>query len=91
MPSKSLQRTADLSEDRLFSLGWVHIFKIVCAPSHWDAERVSNQATADDPPGNRVNRWVVSEPDPDRSDDFNGCNCLPCPDDPNRKHWLVNR
>lgn len=80
----------DLTEDRLFSLGWGLIFKAVCAPASWDAARVSETATSDDPPGTSGGRWVVSEPDDDRDDAFKGCNCIQCPDDPNRRHWLLN-
>lgn len=36
-----------------------------------------------------LNRWVISTPE-QRDDDFNGVNHLPCPDDCNRTHWLVN-
>lgn len=79
----------DLTEDRLFSLGFGLVFKCVCAPSSWSAERVSDEATKADPPGTSANRWEVSEPR-EREGDFNGVNKLPCPDDPNRTHWLLN-
>ena len=62
----------DLTQDRLFSLGWGLVFKAVCAPAAWDAERVSAEATREDPPGTSVNRWVVSDPDNEREDAFKG-------------------
>lgn len=80
----------DLTEDCLFSLGWGLVCKCVCAPSSWSAERVSDAATAMDPPGTSANRWVVSEPDDTRTDDFKGTNNLPYPDEAGRTHWLVN-
>lgn len=52
----------DLTEDRLFSLGFGLVWKAVCAPSSWS----------------------------EREGPFNGVNHLPCPDDCNRTHWLVN-
>lgn len=79
----------DLTEDRLFSLGFGLVFKAVCAPSHWSPEKVADEATKMDPPGTSENRWVISTPE-QRDDDFNGVNHLPCPDDCNRTHWLVN-
>ena len=80
----------DLSEDRLFPLGWGLIFRAVCAPKTWLPDRVSEQVTKDDPPGTSVNRWVISEPNNERKDIFKGVNVIPCPDDPNRQHWLLN-
>ena len=79
----------DLSEDRVFPLGWGLIFRAVCAPKSWPPEKVAADVTASDPPGTSVNQWVVSEPQ-ERDDDFNNVNQLPCPDDPNRVHWLLN-
>lgn len=79
----------DLTEDRLFNLGWGLIFRVVCAPSSWTPERVAEQATKDDPPGTSANRWVVSTPG-ERDDEFNNVSCLQCPDDEHRKHWLIN-
>lgn len=79
----------DLSKDTWYSLGFGLIFRCVCAPKSWSAERVAEEVTRDDPPGTSLNRWVVSEPS-ERDDDFNGVNQRPCPDDPNRVHWLMN-
>lgn len=79
----------DLTEDRLFPMGWGLVFRCVCAPKSWSCDRVAAQATADDPPGTSLNEWVISDPE-ERSDDFNGVNNLPCPDDENRTHWLIN-
>lgn len=79
----------DFSADRLFSLGWGLIYKAVCAPKGWSAERVSEEATLKDPPGTSANRWEISEPQ-EREDIFNGVNCIPCPDCVNRVHWLLN-
>jgi hypothetical protein len=82
-------KNVDLTEDRIFPLGWGLVFRCVCAPKSWSAERVENDVTANDPPGTTANRWVVSDPS-ERDDDFNGVNRLPCPDDQNRQHWLLN-
>lgn len=82
-------KNADLTEDRLYSLGWGLVYKLVCAPASWSPERVSDEATRMDPPGTSVNRWVVSDPH-ERKDEFNGINHLPCPDCADRIHWLVN-
>ena len=80
----------DLTEDRVFPLGWGLVFRAVCAPASWSAEQVAEDVTRNDPPGTMANRWVVSEPDDDRDDAFRGCNCIQCPDDPSRRHWLLN-
>jgi len=80
----------DLTEDRIFPLGWGLMFRAVCAPASWSAEQVSDDVTRNDPPGTEANRWEVSEPDDSRTDDFKGCNCIQCPADPNRRHWLLN-
>jgi hypothetical protein len=79
----------DLSQDRLFSLGWGLIYRVVCAPKSWSADRVSETATRNDPPGTSLNRWEVSEPR-EREDPFNNYNNVQCPDDPDRVHWLIN-
>lgn len=80
----------DLTEDRLIPCGWGLVFKAVCTPAYWTADRVSDEATRLDPPGTSLNRWTVSEPDEERDEPFKGTNCICCPDDPNRRHWLVN-
>jgi hypothetical protein len=80
----------DLNEEVLFQICWGLIFKVVCAPKSWNEDKISEEATRIDPPGTTVNKWVVSEPDNNRSDDFKGVNNLPCPDDCNRLHWLIN-
>lgn len=81
--------SVDLTEDRLFPCGWGLIYRVVCAPKSWAPERVAETATREDPPGTSVNEWVISDPG-ERKDAFNGVNQLPCPDDPNRVHWLIN-
>lgn len=82
-------KKVDLTEDRLFSLGWGLVYCAVCAPASWSAEKVAEEKTRQDPPGTSVNRWVISEP-AEREDVFNGVNNIPCPDDPHRVHWLMN-
>jgi len=79
----------DLSEDRLFPVGWGLIYRCVCAPKSWSEDRVAEVITREDPPGTSVNRWVISDPQ-GRDDEFNNCNNIQCPDDPNRVHWLLN-
>lgn len=86
----SEQTKVDLSEDRLYPLGWGFIFRCACAPKSWSGERVSEQLTSDDPPGTMANHWVISEPDNEREGPFKGVNNVPCPDDENRVHWLLN-
>jgi len=80
----------DLTEDRLFSLGWALLNKAVCAPASWDAQRVADIATSEDPPGTEANRWELSDPSENFGGPFKGCNCIQCPDDPNRRHWLLS-
>lgn len=82
-------KNVDLTQDRIFTLGWGLVSRCVCAPSTWTAEEVENDVTSNDPPGTIANRWVISEPD-ERDGDFNGVSSLPCPDDPHRTHWLMN-
>ena len=83
-------KNVDLTEDRVIPVGWGLIFRCVCAPKSWEPTRVAEDVTRSDPPGTSNNKWVVSDPDDDRQDDFKGTNNLPCPDDPNRIHWLLN-
>lgn len=80
----------DLTEDRVFFLGWGLIFRVVCAPKAWNREQIEGYVTREDPPGTSANRWVISEADDDRTDDWKGCNCKDCPDDADRQHWLMN-
>jgi hypothetical protein len=75
----------DLTEDRLFSLGFGLIYKGVCAPKSWSKEKVEDEATKADPPGTSANRWVCSEISEDNPE-----NPVPCNDDCNRVHWIVN-
>ena len=79
----------DLTENRVFSVNWGIVYCVVCAPKAFACEVVAEEWTRRDPPGTSVNRWVVSEPR-ERKDAFDGVNNLPCPDDPNRLHWLLN-
>lgn len=79
----------DLTEDRLFPLGWGLISRAVCAPKSWSAEKVAEAATTQDPPGTSVNKWVISEAH-ERKDVFNETNCIQCPDSDDRRHWLLN-
>ncbi len=83
------KKKVDLTEDRLFPLGWGLIFRPVCAPKSWPPERVAAEATRNDPPGTSANVWVISEPE-EREDVFNNTNCVPCPDCEDRQHWLLN-
>ena len=80
----------DFDSDQLLWLSWGLIFRTVCAPKSWTPERVAKEVTKKDPPGTSLNEWVISEPDPDRDDDFKGVNVLPCPNREDRQHWLLN-
>lgn len=82
-------KNVDLTEDRIFPVGWGLVYRVVCAPASWAPERVAAEVTRDDPPGTSANQWVISKPH-ERGDDFNGVNNLPCPDCGHRKHWLLN-
>ena len=79
----------DLTEDRIFPLGWGLVYRAVCAPKSWSPEQVAEDVTQNYPPGTSLNRWEISEPKK-RYDSFNNTNCIPCPDDENRVHWLLN-
>jgi len=79
----------DLSNDEVYSLGWGLVYCVWCAPKKFTAEEVQTAVNAKGRPGTSLNEWVISEPR-EREDDFNGVNHLPCPDDENRVHWLVN-
>lgn len=89
MADQTQSAPVDLTEDRIFPVGWGLIFRCVCAPKSWSCERIEEEVTREDPPGTTANRWVIAEPR-EREDAFNGVNNLPCPDDPNRTHWLMN-
>lgn len=81
----------DLSEDRVFSLGWGLIYQPVCAPKYMTGEEVAAAVTRDNPPGTSGNEWVVTdEPDAEHHGPFAESNPFQCPDDPNRRHWLLN-
>ena len=83
-------KTVDLNEDRIFPCGWGLIYRVVCAPKSWSDERISDVMSAEDPPGTIANRWVVSEPDDERTDTFKGVNRVQCPDCDHREHVLMN-
>lgn len=89
----TVEAGTDMKAEKLFTLHWSLIYKVMCAPKAWDAEKVSAQATADDPPGTSANRWVCSDPSTmDLPDDhpFKAGNPCVCNDDPDRRHWMVN-
>lgn len=86
----SKKHTVDLSQDRLYSCWAGLIYGVVCAPKSWPPEKVSEEATRMNPPGTTLNKWVVSHPDEREGSVFDGTNCVPCPDSPDRVHWLVN-
>lgn len=81
----------DMKSEKLFQISSGLIYKCVCAPKSWDAERVSDQATKNDPPATSANRWVVTNCDSlDDDHPFKKGNPQPCNDDPDRQHWIVN-
>lgn len=79
----------DLTEDRLFHIGTGLIYCVWCAPKTWSAEQVKAGVNEKGLPGTSANEWVISDPS-ERDDEFNGTNHLPCPDDENRQHWMLN-
>lgn len=83
---------ADLSEDRLFPLGWGLIFRVVCAPKSWDDKRISDDMSMRDPPGTSANRWVVSDEESvaGHKQWDHPTNRKQCPDCPDRWHVLMN-
>jgi len=87
MPPAEIE--VDLSEDRLFPCGWGLLYQVVCAPKSWSAERIAKEVTHQNPPGTSSDKWVISVPEK-RKGKFNKKNCIPCPDAPNRQHWLLN-
>jgi hypothetical protein len=82
-------KNLDLTEDKVYWISSGIVYSVCCCPSHWTPEQVSDAATKASPPGTSLNRWEVAEPQ-ERDDVFNGVSSLPCPDSPNRMHWLVN-
>lgn len=87
----SAKPDVDFSEDILLSLGVGLLFKAVCAPASWDADRVSEEATKNDHPGTSANRWFVTDVDSlDAYHAFKSGNPQQCPDCADRRHWLVN-
>lgn len=89
MTTEIEDKAALLKEDKALAVSWGIVFCVWCCPKAWSAERIGEEVTRKHPPGTSLNQWVVSEPR-ERKDDFNGVNQLPCPDDPNRVHWLLN-
>lgn len=69
------------------AMGVLHC--VWCVPKAWSAKEVGEEATRRDPPNTSSNEWIVAEPQP-RKDQWNGINWMPCPDDPDRVHWLLN-
>ncbi len=80
----------DLTKDVWYSNGWGLVFRSVCVPKSWDDARINTEVTRDDPPGTSMNKWHVSEPDDDRTDNFKGTSKIPCPDCDHRHHVLMN-
>lgn len=82
----------NLKADELYTASWGLVYKIVCAPASWDADKVSQRATYNDPPGTTAGRWVISETGQLKDDNQfkQQGNPIVCADDPNRRHWLVN-
>lgn len=89
MTKKTETNEPDLTEDRIFPVGWGLIYRVVCAPKNWTPEKIADTVSSDDPPGTSHNRWEVAEPY-ERSDVFNGVNHIQCPDCEDRWHWLLN-
>jgi hypothetical protein len=81
----------DMSADKLFQISWGLVYKCVCAPASWDSDRVSAEATRNDPPGTLANHWVCTDTSSlDDDHPFKSGNPQPCNDDANRRHWIVN-
>jgi hypothetical protein len=74
----------ELKEDVLYCLEQGIVYCAVCAPASWDADKVKEETNAKGRPGTSANEWVISEPTAEQATP------VTCPEDPNRKHWLLN-
>jgi hypothetical protein len=87
----SVAANIDMNADELILVKWGLIYKCVCAPKSWDAEKVSAQASLIDPPGTSANRWECTDTSSFADGHpFKNNNPQPCNDDPNRRHWVLN-
>lgn len=84
----TIEPGTDITEERLFSLGFGLVYRWVCALASWDAARVGREATQNDPPGTSANRWVATDVPTDGVDASE--NPVPCNDCAHRRHWLIN-
>lgn len=73
-----------LKDDVLYHLHTGIVFIAVCAPADWDAEKVQAETNTKGRPGTSANEWVISESTDEQT------NPVTCPENPNRKHWLLN-
>lgn len=82
----------DLNEDRVFPVASGLIYRVVCAPSTWSDDRISEAVTAASPPGTINNRWEVSSAkaaSKHRQWQHETAR-KPCPDCDHRVHVLMN-
>ncbi len=73
-----------LKEGVLYCLQQGIVYCAVCAPADWAPEQVQEETNAKGRPGTSANEWVISESTDEQT------NPVACPEDPTRKHWLLN-
>lgn len=72
-----------LKEGVLYHLETGLVYRLVCAPADWDAEKVQTETNLKGTPGTTANEWVIK---PSTAEEPNGGTC---DQDPTRKHWLL--
>ena len=83
----------DFGANKLLHVGgWSLLYKIVCAPGSWDADKVALEATIINPPGTSLNEWVVTDVTDEhfRHSEHFPTNPIQCKECKDRKHWILN-
>jgi len=80
----------DLTADELYPVKVGLIFSVVCAPAHWDKEKVHKETNKKlGNPGTSAGEWVITEEPPESWTERDPGNPGKCTED-NRRHWLLN-
>lgn len=86
----------DLDGDKIYSLGWGLIYRVVCSPKKHSNETISDCVSFNDNPGTSVGRWEVTSDEGAKShpnwSEASGSEeaRAQCPDHPERHHVLMN-
>lgn len=86
------EKKVDLEADELYLASEGLIYRVVCAPKSWDAQRVQDETNAKfGRPGISNNEWVITEGDTlnekwMETEDGNPGKCT----EEHRCHWLLN-